>query len=126
MAALTERSTALTNEVLNPCAKTATNTTTPKPIMRAAAVAAVRAGLRVAFSRASRPLLPAKRAAGQPITLARGRTTYLATMATATKMSTAPSAISSRRLPVVPCDEHAGGQGGGADARRRPRRWPGV
>ncbi len=70
--------------------------------MRAAAVAAVRAGLRVAFSRASRPLLPASLAAGQPMTLASGRTTCLATMATATKMSTAPRPISARRAEVEP------------------------
>ena len=42
--------------------------------MSAAAVTAVRAGLRVAFSRARRPLTPAKRCIGAPITQASGRT----------------------------------------------------
>ena len=45
-------------------AKTATNVTSARPIISAAAVAAVRPGFRVAFSRASRPAAPPMRAAG--------------------------------------------------------------
>src|SRR3970282_2859294 len=40
---------------------TATNTTNPRPIIRADAVAAVRRGLRIAFSRPSLPGTPARR-----------------------------------------------------------------
>ena len=42
-------------ESLRPAAKTATKTTSASPTMSAAAVTAVRAGLRVALSRASSP-----------------------------------------------------------------------
>ena len=47
--------------VLQPCAKTATNTTSPSPTMSAAAVTAVRPGLRDAFSRASSPVVSCRR-----------------------------------------------------------------
>ena len=62
--ATTSASTALSkasmNDALRPWAKTATKTTRPRPIISAAAVFAVRAGLRPAFSRASRPRRPAE------------------------------------------------------------------
>ena len=43
--------------------------------MSAAAVIAVRAGLRVAFSRASSPVVCPRRSSGQPTSAASGRTT---------------------------------------------------
>ena len=64
--ARTVRSKLSTNELLSPCANTATKTTTPSPIMSAEAVAAVRPGLRTLLSRASRPLTGASFCSGQP------------------------------------------------------------
>ena len=91
-----------TNELFNPWANTATNTTTPRPIIRAEAVAAVRAGLRPLLSRASRPLTGESFWSGQPRPRATGRTKYLLTMATATNTMTAPRATVPRRVVVVP------------------------
>ena len=51
---------------LAPAAKIDANVTSVTPIISAAAVAAVRPGWRIAFSRASRPGKPAKRCAGRP------------------------------------------------------------
>ena len=53
--------------VLQPAAKIVTNTTSPTPIISAAAVTAVRPVLRVAFSRASLPGAP-RAPDGQPTT----------------------------------------------------------
>ena len=53
-------------EPLIPAANTVTNETSARPIMSAAAVDAVRAGLRTAFSRASRPGIPRRRSSGAP------------------------------------------------------------
>ena len=53
-------------EALIPAAKTVTNTTSASPIISAAAVAAVRAGLRCEFSRASRPVSPRSLSSGAP------------------------------------------------------------
>ena len=53
--------------------KVVMKTTRPTPIMSAAAVDAVRFGLRIAFSRASEPDIPPKRARGQPMIRAAGR-----------------------------------------------------
>jgi len=52
---------------------------------------AVRRGLRCAFSRARRPGTPRRRAAGQPIAPASGRTTNGARLATPTKLSFPPA-----------------------------------
>ena len=57
-----------------PAANTVTNTTTARPIISAAAVVAVRPGLRTVFSRASRPVRPRRRSSGQPVTEASGLT----------------------------------------------------
>src|SRR5664280_1330381 len=54
-----------TNELLMPCAKTATKTTTPRPIISAEAVAAVRPGFLTLLSRARRPLTGAIFCTGQ-------------------------------------------------------------
>ena len=70
--ALARWSIAPVNEVFRPAAKTATKTTSPMPTMSAAAVIAVRAGLRVAFSRASSPVVCPRRSSGQPTSAASG------------------------------------------------------
>ncbi len=69
--------------------------------MSAAAVAAVRLGLRPALSRARRPLVGASFSIGQPMIRLAGRTMNLASMAMATKSSRAPRPMKSRR-PLVP------------------------
>ena len=89
------------NEPFIAWANTATKTTMARPIMSAAAVAAVRLGLRPALSRARRPLVGASFSSGQPMIRLAGRTTNLASMAMATKSSRAPRPMNSRR-PLVP------------------------
>ena len=64
--------------------------------MSAAAVEAVRGGLRRALSRASVPAAPPIRVAGQPSTRASGTTTLDETSATPTKISSAPNPIQIR------------------------------
>ncbi len=61
-------------DALNEAAMTATAAIRATPIISAAAVDAVRRGLRMAFSRASRPGTPRSRASGRPIAPATGRT----------------------------------------------------
>ena len=68
--------------------------TRASPTISADAVWAVRRGLRMEFSRPSRPDIPSRRASGRPMTLAIGRATAGASMATPTKISTAPSPTS--------------------------------
>ena len=69
-----EESIAPVKDALMPPTKIVTNTTRPMPIMSAAAVTAVRAGLRAAFSDAMRPTPPATAPIGTPSTLTTGRT----------------------------------------------------
>ena len=64
--------------------------TSASPTMRAAAVWAVRRGLRMEFSRPNRPEIPSRRATGRPIALAIGRATIGANMPTPMKIPTAP------------------------------------
>ena len=71
--------------------------TSATPTISAAAVTAVRAGLRIAFSRASRPVMPASRSSGAPTSAAIGRT--------------------SCGLKQRDAEEH--GHGAGAERRRR-------
>ena len=71
--------------------------------MSAAAVTAVRAGLRVAFSRARRPLTPAQRCSGAPTTQASGRTSCGLNSATPRKTATAPPpSVAAAPLPDAP------------------------
>ena len=65
---------ALATDWLIPAANTVTKTTSARPIISAAAVTAVRPGLRMAFSRASRPVIPRRRSIGLPATAASGLT----------------------------------------------------
>ena len=83
-----------------PLPKTATNETSVSPIISAAAVEAVRPGLRIAFSCASRPAAPPSRAAGRPTTWASGRTSRGAITARPMKMPKAPPAMPRMRIAV--------------------------
>ena len=66
-------STAEAIELLMPAAKTVTKATTASPIISAAAVTAVRLGLRCVFSRARRPVSRRGRSSGLPASAASGR-----------------------------------------------------
>ena len=61
-------------EVFSPAPSTATTVTSVSPIMSAAAVDAVRAGLRTALASASSPATPPARRVGQPTRRASGLT----------------------------------------------------
>ena len=93
--AVTRRLIAPSMDALRPAVKTATKTTRPRPTISAAAVSAVRAGFRWAFSRASWPTTGESRSSGSPMAAAIGRTMYLATRARPMKSSTAPPPIPS-------------------------------
>ena len=80
--------------------------TRASPTISADAVWAVRRGLRIEFSRPSLPGSPNSRASGRPITLDSGRAIAGDSMATPTKMPTAPtptSAMAGRASPVTTC-----------------------
>ncbi len=79
---------------------TAKNTISPTPIMRAEAVAEVRLGLRMAFSRARRPVTP-NAASGVPSTRLTGPAKLGPSTATPTKIRKAPTPMWGRRLPVA-------------------------
>ena len=85
---------------LIPDASMATTVTRARPIISAAAVDAVRCGLRRALSRASRPGLPPSSTPGQPITAASGRTRRDEKSATPMNTNTTPSPMDAR-IPVV-------------------------
>jgi hypothetical protein len=87
-------------EAFIPLARTATKVTSAIPIMRAAAVAAVRPGLRTEFPRASLPAAPPICRAGQPTTAAIGVTSLDEIIATPTKRRITPPAIASSRSAV--------------------------
>ena len=111
-----------------PWPSTATNVTSVRPIISAAAVEAVRPGLRIAFSRASLPAAPPRRAAGAPTTRASGLTSRGASIATPTKSPRAPPTIPkirSGRVHVVAerrVDERGRRRRRLARARRRTAR----
>ena len=92
---------------LSPCANTATKATRPMPIISAAAVDAVRDGLRVAFCRARLPEAPGRRSSGQPMTRARNGTAYRLRPAIARNTSSAPRAMVSRRCVAAASDDSA-------------------
>ncbi len=88
--ALIALSTLLVAELDSEAPNTAMADTSASPTISAAAVWAVRRGLRMEFSRPNRPEVPSSRASGRPMTLAIGRATAGASMATPTKIRTAP------------------------------------
>ena len=63
------------NDAFADAAKIVMNATRPTPIINADAVAAVRFGLRIAFSRASWPVMPRSRGSGHPMNRLRGSAT---------------------------------------------------
>ena len=98
----TERSTAPVNDSLRPLKRIVTKTTSPTPIISAAAVTAVRPVLRVVFSIASLPEAP-RRPTSRPTNATTGRTRYVAISATPMKNRIAPPATpSSSRVTMSP------------------------
>ena len=85
-----------------PAAKIVTNVTRARPIISAAAVTAVRPGLRMAFSRARRPVSPVSRSSGRPTTEASGRTSWEDSMPTPRNTTTAPAPRSPATEPPDP------------------------
>ena len=115
----------------------ATKVTSARPIISAAAVEAVRPGLRTEFSRASRPAEPPRRAAGRPTSAAIGFTRRGASMAMPTNSASTPTpSVSATRPPRDAAEQADGDRGeragdddhrgvrtrGRASARRRGRR----
>ncbi len=99
-AAVNSSSTALVKVEMIPWASTATKVTSASPIISAAAVEAVRCGLRRALSRASTPAAPPIFVAGQPRNAASGRTSCAANPATPRKISSVPMPIAASTGPV--------------------------
>ncbi len=92
--------TELSNVDFRPVASTETSVTSARPIISADAVEAVRAGLRIAFPRASLPAVPPILVAGQPRVEASGGTSTFASIATPTNTAAAPTPIASSRCVV--------------------------
>ena len=86
----TELSTDALIDALVDAANTVMNATRPTPIISADAVAALRRGLRAAFSRATVPAIPRRRGSGAPSTLVNGRASTGPSTATPTNTSSAP------------------------------------
>ena len=93
------RSTAAEIELLIPAAKMVTKVTRARPIISAAAVAAVRAGLRCEFSRASRPTSPRSRSIGHPPRRPAACTRRGLNSETPNSTAAAPTPSSSAALP---------------------------
>ena len=85
-------------EAVTDAAAMAMSPTRPTPIIRAAAVDEVRLGLRTVFSLARRPVMPRKRATGQPMTATNGPTRTGPRMVTPRKTNPAPTPTISRAL----------------------------
>ncbi len=100
--ALMALSTLLVAERDSDAPNTAMAETSASPTISAAAVWAVRRGLRMEFSRPSRPETPSRRASGRPMTLDMGRATAGDSMVTPTKSSTAPRPTSAMAGLVSP------------------------
>ncbi len=105
--ALMALSTLLVAERESEAPNTAMAETRASPTISADEVCAVRRGLRMEFSRPSRPDIPSRRAPGRPMTLAMGRATAGASMATPTKIKTAPRPTSAMAGAVRPTARRA-------------------
>ena len=79
----------------------------PTPIISAEAVADVRRGLRVAFSRASVPAMPRKRGSGEPTTRVNGRAMTGPRIATPMNTTSAPRPTVRRCRPTGPWRSNA-------------------
>ena len=84
-------STVSSIDALTPAARMETKVTSASPIISAAAVTAVRLGLRIAFSRASRPATPRNRSSGSPTAPAIRGTSRGLSSATAMNSAIAPT-----------------------------------
>ena len=84
-----------------PAAKTVTKVTKARPIISAAAVTAVRLGLRCAFSRASLPVRLRSASMGAPASAASGRTRRGLNSDTPSTTATAPPPISPAAVPPL-------------------------
>ena len=115
------RSIAPLIELVMPAAKTVTNTTIATPIISAAAVTAVRPGLRIAFSRARRPVMPRRRSIGLPATDASGFTSRGENSETANSTSAAPPPV----MAAAELDGLDPAEQAAEHQRRRPRRRAG-
>ena len=103
-----------------PAPITAENATSAIPIMSAAAVAAVRPGLRMALRRASPPATPAIRCPGRPSTDARRGTSRGEISATAMNSRREPGASSARRPSALDAgSEHAEPEHAEGERRQR-------
>ena len=94
-------STAEAIELLMPAAKTVTKATTARPIISAAAVTAVLAGLRWVFSRARRPVSFRATSSGLPAIDASGRTRVGLKRETPRITATAPAPINPAAAPPL-------------------------
>ena len=98
--ALTCSCSARSTEPCRPLPRTATNETSARPIISAAAVEAVRAGLRTALLEASCPAGPPSDCAGKPTSFASPETSAGAKPATPSSPISVPPASASRLLPA--------------------------
>ena len=92
--------TAFLKLAMMPADSTVTKVTSASPIISADAVEAVRCGLRMVLSRASSPIVPAIRVAGQPSQVASRGTMRADSSATPTKINTAPRPMRMSTGPV--------------------------
>ena len=116
------RSIVLATDFVMPAANTVTKTTTARPIISAAAVVAVRPGLRTAFSRASRPVRPRRRSSGQPASEASGLTSRELNSDTPNSVAAAPPPTSAAAVFELGAAEQAEhGQREPAHPEQRPR-----
>lgn len=95
-------STAASSEARVEAASIAMNPTRPTPIINADAVAAVRFGLRIAFSRASSPEMPRTSGNGAPMNRLSGSATVRPSTDTPKKTSSAPSPTGGSGLSAPP------------------------
>ena len=82
------------NDALIDAPSVAMAATTARPTISADAVAAVRRGLRAAFSWPSRPVMPVRRGRGEPMARARPPATNGASVATPMNVSAEPAPTS--------------------------------
>ena len=111
------RSMAELTDALLEEAKIVMNPTRPTPIISADALAAVRLGLRMAFSRASSPVMPRSLGSGAPIARLSGSDTVRPSTDTPKNTSSAPGADDQDAAGDV--GEQAGEQRGHAEDQDR-------
>ena len=95
------------NDAFADAAKIVMNATRPTPIINADAVAAVRLGLRIAFSRASCPQIPRSRGSGQPMNRLSGSATVRPRTATPKNTSSTATPTTGNALLGVAINPYA-------------------